>query len=103
MTQQQVATAQYFKTNTALVAAGPAQINEHAEARKRQQVYQQAVNEIRELKDALVISRQLDKSGNFDAALDHVLVVWDRVKPAMEQVQRTGTMFLAAFDAEDAA
>lgn len=95
--------AQYFKPNTALLPQGPARLNEQGEARVRQQVYQRAVAAARELKDALVMCPQLDKTGNFDGALDHALVMWDRLGQAMSAYRDKGTTFLDRFDDEEAA
>lgn len=103
MANDQVQDAQYFKPNTALLPQGPARLNEQGEARVRQQVYQRAVAAARELKDALVMCPQLDKTGNFDGALDHALEMYNRMGEAMKAYRSKGITFLAEFDEQDAA
>lgn len=95
--------AKYFQPNPELLPVGPARIAESSEARKRRQVAQHAVNASRDLKDALVVCQQLDRTGNFDGGFDHALQVWDRVNRTMERFRVAGITFLADFDSEDAA
>lgn len=94
---------QYFKQNQALLPAGPARIAEVAAAKKRHLAYQKAVSASREMKDAVMVGQPMDKTGNFDGALDHALQVLDRLNEAMAEYRIQGITFLAQFDTEDAA
>lgn len=95
--------AQYFQSNTSLLPSGPARVAEMGEVRIRRQIAQQAIAASRDLKEALVILQQVDKTGNFDGGLDHALQVWGRVNTTMEKLRVKGITFLAEFDRVDAA
>lgn len=93
--------AQFFQPNQAMLPEGPARPAEVVAASKRNVIAQRAVNASRDLKDALVVMRQLDRTGNFDAALDNALQVQARMNAAMEQLRIAGITFLAEFDGLD--
>lgn len=101
MANDRLQDAQYFKSNQALLPAGPARTAELAAVDNRRRVYQQAVAASREVKDALLMCQQLDKTGNFDGGLDHALRVWVRLNQVMEKFRVQGITFLADFDEVD--
>lgn len=92
------AEAQFFKPNQAMLPDGPARPAEVVAAGQRNRIAQQAMNASRDLKDALVMCRQLDKTGNFDGGLDHVLATWAQVNVTMEKLRVAGITFLAMVD-----
>lgn len=98
MANDLVQDAQYFKPNTALLPQGPAQLNEKADIQVRYRAYQKVVTAARDFKDALVLSPQLDKSGNFDAALDHAVTMHVQLNEAMRLFRAKGVRFLSTFE-----
>lgn len=93
--------AYFFRSNQKLLPAGPLRAAEAAAVPKRQDAYRKAILTARDLKDALVACQQLDKTGNFDGGLDHVLTTWDRARAALEALRIQGITFLAEFDPID--
>ena len=101
MASDRVRDAQYFKPNEPLLPQGPARINERADVQARHRAYQKVVMAARNLKDALVLSPQLDKSGNFDAALDHAVTMHGELNEAMRLFRAKGVRFLSTFEELD--